>query len=301
VAARPPGGPPVRPLPDRPLPDRPLPDLRLTDRRLTPMTARVAHESLRGRAGGRRLVAGTPARVALPLADLRRAPGGPRDRQVLLGERLVVLDHLDGHAFVQADKDGYCGWVEVAALGPDAAVSHWVSAPASHLYPAPRVQAEAVAAVPFGALVAAGAAEGGFAPTPAGWLPAAHLRPLAERFDDAAAVALLFLGTPYLWGGNSRAGIDCSGLIQAALLACGRPCPGDSDLQATLGRALAPDEAAVRGDLIFWAGHVAMVVAPGEIVHATGHGMTTRTEPLEAAIARIAAAGGGPVTGRRRP
>ena len=81
---------------------------------------------------------------------------------------------------------------------------------------------------------------------------------------DPVAVAELFLGTPYLWGGNSRAGIDCSGLVQAALLACGIACPGDSDLQAAIRRhaRLSRSSRSARGDLIFWKGHVAMVADP---------------------------------------
>lgn len=271
------------------------------DRRLTPMTARVAHVSLRGRVTGRRFVDGRAARIAVPLADLRAGPGGARDRQLLLGDGVLALDHAAGHTFVRAEKDGYCGWLADAALGPDGPVTHWVAAAASHLYPAPRVQAEAIAALPFGATVAVEDRQGAFARTPSGWVPAAHLRRLDDRPADRVAVAMLFVGTPYLWGGNSRAGIDCSGLVQASFLACGLPCPADSDLQRGIGRSLAPNEAEQRGDLVFWRGHVALVSGPGMIVHATGHGMTTLAEPLATAEARIAAAGAGPITDRRRP
>jgi len=106
---------------------------------------------------------------------------------------------------------------------------------------------------------------------------------------------------PYRWAGNSCEGIDCSGLVQAAMLAAGRPCPGDSDLQQGLGRALGPEEEPARGDLVFWRGHVAMMLDAQAIIHANGHHMAVVAEPLAEAAARIEGAGGGPVVARRRP
>lgn len=271
------------------------------DRRTTPANDRVAHVSLRGTVEAPAYTEGAFARVIAPLADLLVAPGGARDRQVLLGDRFLVLDRHEGWAYGQAEKDGFCGYLPEEALGPDAPVTHWVAAPASHLYPEPRTQAREIAALPFGAKVAVTGQEGKFAQTAHGFIPAMHLRALEDRFDDPVAVAALFLGTPYLWGGNSRAGIDCSGLAQAALLACGIPCPGDSDLQETVGTAIPEGAPLQPGDLLFWTGHVALVADATRILHATGHYMATVYEDREAAIARIIAQGGGPVIARRRP
>ena len=273
----------------------------MTDRRLTPANGRAALASLRGTVEAPRYVAGEPARIAVPLVDLDRAPGGPRDRQLMLGDGVLVIDRHQGWAFVQAAKDGYCGYVPETALGTARAPTHRVIAPATHLYPQPKVQAHELCALSFGCLLTVTGTAERFAETPDGFVPSQHLRAVADPLGDPVAAATLFLGSPYLWGGNSRAGIDCSGLVQAALLACGKDSPGDSDLQAqSVGQALQPDDALLPGDLIFWTGHVAMVADAGRIIHATGHRMAVVFEDMAAAIARIAAAGQ-PVLARRRP
>ena len=270
------------------------------DRRLTPFSGRRALESLRGQVQAE-FTAGEAGAVATPLADLLAQPDGARDRQVVLGEPLTVIDRRDGHAFVQMGKDGYCGWLADAAIGPAITPTHWVAARATHLYPEPRVQAREIAAIPFGAQVDVLDDTGKWARIAQGWLPSMHLRRRGDWFHDPVTVAELFTGTPYLWGGNSGAGLDCSGLVQAAFTGCGRFCPGDSDLQATLGAEVPEDAPLRRGDLIFWKGHVALVAESDLILHANGHSMDTRFEGLTTAIARIAAQGGGSVTARRRP
>ena len=120
-----------------------------------------------------------------------------------------------------------------------------------------------------------------------GYVPKPHLRPLDRPFADPAAVAQLHYGVPYLWGGNSVLGIDCSGLVQAALLACAIPCGGDSDLQQAVGEAIPEGEAPRRGDLFFWPGHVAMVVDEATLIHANAHHMAVACEPLSDAVARM--------------
>lgn len=270
------------------------------DPRLTPANDRAALNILRGLVAAPHYTAGEAARVTAPLADLRRAPQGPRDRQVLLGDALTVIDRHAGWCFVQAAKDGYCGYLPEAAVGAARAPTHWIAAPASHLYPDPKVQAREIAALPFGARLTVTGTFGSFAETPEGYVPLAHLRPANEPLTDPVAVATLFLGTPYLWGGNSRAGIDCSGLVQAALLGCGIACPGDSDLQESLGQDVPDDTDLQAGDLIFWNGHVALVADETRILHATAHFMATVFEDRTTAIERIATAGY-PVIARRRP
>jgi cell wall-associated NlpC family hydrolase len=270
------------------------------DRRLTPFSGRVAAERLRGMVEAERFEPGTARRVAVPVTDLRREPGGARDRQLLWGEEALLYDEREGWAFVEAARDGYVGWVRADALAPAREATHRVAVPGTHLYEGETFKGGDLCHLSFGARVTVTAERHRFWETPEGYVPKPHLRPLDRPFADPAAVAQLFFGVPYLWGGNSVLGIDCSGLVQGALLACGLPCPGDSDLQQALGEPVPEGEALRRGDLVFWAGHVAMAVDGETLIHANAHRMAVAYEPAEAAALRIRAQGEGEVVARRR-
>lgn len=271
------------------------------DRRLTPSNGRVAALSLVGKVEAERFTQGTPARITAPVADLCPTPGGPRDRQVIWGEAVTVYETHAGYAFVQADKDGYVGYLRTDHIGEARQATHAVCTPATHLYEGESLKSADLAHLSFGSRVTVTAERDKMWETPDGYIPKGHLQPLGQTSSDPAAVARLFLGVPYLWGGNSILGIDCSGLVQAALVACGIPCPGDSDLQrAALGRDLAPDAPPTRGDLYWWAGHIGILVDPDTLLHANAHHMATVCEPLDAAIARIKAQGDGDVLRRAR-
>lgn len=270
------------------------------DRRLTPATPRIAHSSLKGRVEVAVYTDGTPMRVALPVADLLRAPHGARERQLLLGETFTVIDRHEGHAFGFAAKDGYCGWLPDAALSRGPTPTHWVATPGTHLYPEPKVQAPEICTLSLGAQIAITALHGTWAETTQGFVPACHLLPLGQHLSDPVRVAEGLLHTPYLWGGNSRAGLDCSGLAQLAYWACGVCIPGDSDLQESAGHEIAADTPLQRGDLIFWKGHVALVADASRLIHANGHTMSVAHENTESCVARILAQEGRPVTHRRR-
>jgi cell wall-associated NlpC family hydrolase len=275
----------------------------MTDRRLTPSNGRVAHVSLQGQVEAERFVEGDWKQCRQPIADILDTPKGERQNQILFGEDFLVLETAAGFCFGRNARDGYVGYVEEAALGPVSEPTHWVTAPATHLYPRAAVRARAQVSLFLGAQVRVVADRDSFLKLQTGhFVPSAHLKPLKARFSDAAGVADLFLGTPYLWGGNSRWGLDCSGLVQMAMLACGRACPRDTDMQeAHFTRTIAPGAPMARGDLVFWKGHVGIMLDAETLLHANGHHMAVAVEPLATAMTRIAVAGGGPITARKRP
>ena len=243
-----------------------------------------------------RYVAPRPCVCAAWEAPILSAPDPDAEQvdQLLHGEPFAVLGARDGYAYGEAGRDGYVGWVREPALAPGAgAPTHRVVALRTYVFSAPALKSTPRGQLSLNALLTGGASEGGFLAAADGWVWAAHLAPVGERFEtEAAGVAERHLGAPYRWGGRDSLGLDCSGLVQQAFYACGRGCPRDSGEQSALGRAISRPEAG-RGDLAFWRGHVGLMLDGDRIIHANAHHMAVAVEPLGAATARIAEAGGG--------
>jgi cell wall-associated NlpC family hydrolase len=266
------------------------------DPRIHPFRPEIAAKYLQGKVEAARFVEGARHEVVEPIAALRRTPSHEArlDSQALLGERIVVYETTDeGWAWGQIESDGYVGWLSANALGDTGrAATHKVAVPRTLGFPGPDIKLTPAVALPMGASVAIVRQDERFAVTTNGWhLPIVHLAPIKARKRDFVAVAEAFLHAPYLWGGKTSLGIDCSGLVQAALQAAGIPCPRDSDMQElALGKLSSLGELR-RGDLVFWKGHVAIARDGETLLHANAHAMAVAIEPAADAIARIKAAG----------
>jgi len=274
------------------------------DPRVTPLRDGIAARALEGRVAAEVYLDTRPMSCIAAAASVLARPdrGAEQMDQLLFGERFEVLEEEGAFLFGQAVRDGYMGYVEAARLAPlGPPPTHRVSALRTYAFAGPSIKAQALGPFSLNALVHVEAQEGRLAKVAgSGWITAGHLAPIGVFERDRAAVAERFVGAPYLWGGRESLGLDCSGLVQQALYACGRACPRDTDQQQALGAPIERDTFG-RGDLVFWKGHVAMGVSDRDIVHANGHHMATVIEPLEAAIRRISGGGGGEPTAFRRP
>jgi cell wall-associated NlpC family hydrolase len=282
--------------------------LTVLDRRLNAFREDLADKRLEGRVEAPSFVAGRPAHVRVPVLDMRRTPSleAGIDTQLLSGQDVFVFDENEGFAWVQSVSDGYVGYVGSNGLADGASkATYLVSAARTFVYPAPDLKSVPTCALSMGSLVQVVGFEvrrgTNYAVLPSGEaVVAGHVRDAAERVPDYVAVAERLIHTPYLWGGATAFGIDCSGLVQLSMRMAGKTVLRDSDMQAaTIGEPIAPDQLK-RGDLVFWKGHVAIVTDPETIIHANGHTMTVALEPLADAVSRIGYLYGQP-TGYRRP
>ncbi len=273
------------------------------DSRLTLLRDGVADVALDGLAPAGRYAAPAPRQLIAERAGVHREPTLASEQmdQLVFGERFDVLASGDGWGFGRARRDGYVGWVELDALGePGPEPTHWVSALGAHAFSEPSIKTLPRHRLSLNALVAVEAEQGRFLRIAgSGWVVREHLSPLGAWATDPATVAERFLGVPYLWGGRDGLGLDCSGLVQQALYACGRTAPRDTDQQAAMGEAIAHDQLQ-RDDLVFWRGHVGMMLDGARLLHANAHHMAVAIELLAEAIPRIEAAGNGAPTAFRR-
>jgi hypothetical protein len=268
------------------------------DPRLTPARPDLAAVHLRGKVAAARFVEGEVREVVEPQAPVRRTPSpdAPLDTEVLKGERVTIYETTDeGWAWGQIE-DGYVGWLPANALvRPGAAPTHKVVALRTLVFPGPSIKLPPLETLSLGARLSIARMEPPFAVTTSGaHVPLVHLAPLAATERDFVAVAERFVGVPYLWGGKTSLGLDCSGLVQVALAAAGIVSPRDSDMQeGLLGNPVDARDAGgfLRGDLLFWSGHVGIMRDRKTLLHANAFHMAVTTEPLAEALARIRAGG----------
>jgi len=266
------------------------------DPRINPFRPEIAAKYLQGQVEAARFVEGTRHQVIEPVAALRRAPSHQArlHTEALLGEYVTIYETTDkGWAWGQIETDGYVGWLSSNAFGAAGAPpTHKIVAPRALVFPAADIKTPPLTALPMGAQLSIARQDERFAVTAAGWhIPEAYLAPIKARQPDFVAVAERFLGAPYLWGGKTSLGVDCSGLVQVSLEAAGIPCPRDSDMQEMALGKLSSMASLRRGDLIFWKGHVAIARDPESLIHANAHNMMVAIEPVTDAVARIKAAG----------
>jgi cell wall-associated NlpC family hydrolase len=284
------------------------------DPRLNACRPDRADARLKGEVEAERFVEGISRRVVAFATPLKRSPRSDAalDSEILRGELFRVFDETaEGWSWGQLETDSYVGYVPTDALGslvPEP--THRVAVLGTFVYPGPDLKLPALGTLSLGCRLAiSGGSEtrgtvyahlaGG-----EGAVVAAHLAQReAPMEQDFVAVAERFVETPYLWGGRTRSGLDCSALVQLSLAACGRPAPRDTDLQEKM---LAGDPVEggyggnlLRGDLVFWRGHVGIMVDSRRMVHASGHRMTVVVERLTDAIGRIARTAGAPTSVRR--
>lgn len=277
------------------------------DPRVTPARPDLAARHLQGQVAAERFVDGVLREVVEAQAPLRRTPelDAPLDTEALRGERVTVYEEdVEGWCWVQLAADGYVGFMPQQALAPPGPEpTHRVAALRTFVFPGPSIKLPPLMALSLGCRIAAARFDRGFAWLAAGvCVPEQHVATVGTREPDFVTVAERFVGVPYLWGGKTSLGLDCSGLVQVALTAAGIACPRDSDMQErALGVPLGASEVAKlrRGDLIFWKGHVAIVRDADTLVHANAFHMAVAVEPILDALRRIAAAGSAATSIRR--
>jgi cell wall-associated NlpC family hydrolase len=280
------------------------------DRRLNAVRPDLADARLKGKVEAKRFAEGRRRRVTAATAAIRcePRPDSPLDTEMLFGEEVRVFDEAGGWAWCQSEIDGYVGYMPASSLAADVpAPTHRLAALRTFLFPGPDLKLPPLATLSLGSRLALTEEEVVTRGTPyrllvsGGSIPARNAVPLdAPATGDFVAVAERLVGTPYLWGGRSALGIDCSGLVQLSLAAAGRSVLRDTDMQEkSLGPPIPAGDPYRRGDLVFWPGHVGIMVDAQHLIHANGYHMAVAVEPLHEAVTRIAR-GGGAISSVRR-
>ena len=258
------------------------------DPRVTPANETVACSTLKGKIKHANFVEAKNYQVNVPFVDLLGSPDGKRNRQLIYGSKVKYFSAAKGWAFIQNTYDNYVGYVPESTIASETQKTHIVTAPLAHVFMEPNIKSKNIEILPLAARVSGEVIENGFLETELGWISVSQLKRKTELSKDPVEVSKLLQNAPYLWGGNTTLGIDCSGLIQISLLLCGIDCPGDSDQQMdTLGQNIDIGSPRKKGDILFWKGHVAWVVNERQILHANAYHMATVIEEANEAIERI--------------
>ena len=272
----------------------------MLDKRLNAFRANLADIRLKGQVEAKNFCDGVEMQMRAPIATLHRAPAfdATQDTQVLKGELVHVFDVGDGWAWVQLRRDSYVGYLRHELLGAEVHVpTHKVTVPSTMIYTKPNIKTQPVQMLPLNAEITIAALQDDFFELASGeFVFAKHFQ---QKLTDFVTVAEQFLLTPYYWGGKTFHGIDCSGLLQVSLQACGANAPRDTDLQEKeLGKTIS-QENLKRGDLVFWDGHVGIMQNEVRVLHANGHHMQVTSEPLHNVVARSELTGK-PITSVKR-
>ncbi len=258
------------------------------DPRVTPANETVACSTLKGKIKHANFVEAKNYQVNVPFVDLLGSPDGKRNRQLIYGSKVKYFSAAKGWAFIQNTYDNYVGYVPESTIASETQKTHIVTAPLAHVFMEPNIKSKNIEILPLAARVSGEMIGNGFLETELGWISVSQLKRKTELSKDPVEVSKLLQNAPYLWGGNTTLGIDCSGLIQISLLLCGIDCPGDSDQQMnTLGQNIDIGSPRKKGDIIFWKGHVAWALNERQILHANAYHMATVIEEANEAIERI--------------
>ena len=258
------------------------------DPRVTPANETVACSTLKGKIKHANFVEAKNYQVNVPFVDLLGSPDGKRNRQLIYGSKVKYFSAAKGWAFIQNTYDNYVGYVPESTIASETQKTHIVTAPLAHVFMEPNIKSKNIEILPLAARVSGEMIGNGFLETELGWISVSQLKRKTELSKDPIEVSKLLQNAPYLWGGNTTLGIDCSGLIQISLLLCGIDCPGDSDQQMnTLGQNIDIGSPRKKGDILFWKGHVAWALNERQILHANAYHMATVIEEANEAIERI--------------